>query len=574
MYDHDALTDPSEIVSDQVHSEKYRLPGETRLEAMYRIANHLADDSIHYRQLIDILIGQRFLPAGRIQSSAGTPRETTAFNCFVSDTIPDSMDGIMDMAKQAAATMRLGGGIGYDFSTIRPRGSNIHTLDAPASGPVSFMEIFDAVCKTIVSAGNRRGAQMGVLRIDHPDIEEFIHAKQNSDKLRNFNISVGITDEFMIAVMDDDEFELKWGGRAYKTVKARRLWDLIMRSTWDWAEPGVLFIDRINYENNLEYCETIAASNPCGEQPLPPGGACLLGSFNLTKYLVKADGEGPYTFDFDQLAADVHPVVRMMDNVIDRTVYPLEHQELEARRKRRMGLGVTGLANAIEACLGRGCYGSSWFRAFQDTIMQTIANEAYRASALLAKEKGPFPRYNPEKFNLVFLQKLDDDVYSLIAEHGLRNSHLTSVAPTGTISLAAGNISSGIEPVFSLHQTRTIKTPDGERQVDLVDYGLRVFGVEGKTSDQVTVDEHLGVLSIAQKWVDSACSKTLNVGDDVTWEQFQDIYMRAWKLGVKGCTTFRPSGKRFGILTAKAPESQEDAACTIDPKTGEKSCSD
>ena len=335
---------PQIKVCDDLHSQKYRLPNEEFSEACTRQAASMADNEDHRKLYKYILLNQRFMPAGRVQAAMGSPREVTAYNCFVSGIIDDSMESIMEKATQAAETMRRGGGIGFDFSHIRPSGDRIVSLESSASGPVSFMGIFDAVCQTIMSAGHRRGAMMAVLRVDHPDIEEFIRAKRNENKLTNFNISVGVTDEFMECVKNEKSFTLEFKGTPYRTINAKALWDEIMRNNWDWAEPGILFLDRINEENPLWYTETISATNPCGEQPLPPYGACLLGSFNLVKYVVNKK------FDFAQLKADIPHVVRAMDNVIDRTSYPLEEQQVEAKSKRRMGLGITGLANCLTMC--------------------------------------------------------------------------------------------------------------------------------------------------------------------------------------------------------------------------------
>lgn len=813
--------------------------------------------------------------------------------CFVSGTIYDTFTSgegnIMDRAKEAAETMRRGGGIGYDFSNIRPKGDMIRSLDSQASGPISFMGIFDAVCQTVSSSGHRRGAQMGVLRIDHPDIELFIRAKRNESELRGFNISVGVTDKFMAALnATDDSFDLVFDGRVYRTVSARKLWDEIMRSTWDWAEPGVLFIDRINSENNLYYAEKIAATNPCvtgeteiltrdgfrpiaeledttteiwdghgwsavipretgrnqkmlrirfsdgshldctlahkfytargklradelevkdrldkfefplvesgtetmdkaeaytrgffcgdgsieatrnrksiwlygekqellpflvhqsanecggdrtfvnlgnpdwsktavplsetvenrlhwlaglidsdghtqagkgakwptigissvdrdflvdvkklchtlglnaslrpmkaagtkmmpdgkggekeypvqesfrllingygswklrmmglptkrvllpestdeprnqyyvrvesieeiedaevvycfrnydtgkgifgcvssancGEQPLPPHGACLLGSFNLVKYLFEG------TFVDEQFKQDIYATVRAMDNVIDRTTYPLPEQEAEAKAKRRMGLGVTALANALEA-MGMP-YGSQEFLDEEERIFRMLANESYRASAMLAKEKGAFPLFDWRHYqHAPMILQLDDDVRELIRTYGLRNSHLTSIAPTGTISLCADNVSSGIEPVFSHGYERTIQTFDGPVVEKVEDYGVRFLGTKGLTAMECTPEQHLAVQAVAQKWIDSSVSKTCNVGDDVNFGKFKEIYRLAYKWGCKGCTTFRPSGKRFGILNETPPQEEEATACYIDPATGKKTC--
>ena len=577
---------PTLGISKEISQMKYRSKGESFKDAMVRVADALKDNEEHYLQFKDILLNQRFLPAGRVQAAIGAPREVTAFNCFVSGTLEDSMEDIMEKAAEAAQTMRLGGGIGYDFSSLRPRGDHIASLDSRSSGPISFMGIFDAICKTIASAGHRRGAQMGVLRVDHPDIEEFIKAKNNSITLTQFNVSVGITDAFMDAVINDKPFNLIFNGRVYKTVKAKALWDEIMRASWDWAEPGVLFIDTINKKNNLGYLETIAATNPCGEQPLPPYGACLLGSFNLTKYVKEWITEGiPVTyFDDETLKHDIAPVVRAMDNVIDRTVYPLEAQRREAQNKRRMGLGVTGVANAGEA-LGY-TYGSPEFLEWLEEVMTVIRDTCYQSSISLALEKGPFPLFQADKYlESGFALTLPEDIRRDIFNYGIRNSHLLSVAPTGTISLSADNVSSGIEPVFSHSYERTIQTFEGPKVERVEDYGYRVFGVKGKTANELSVFDHVKVLTTASKYVDSACSKTCNVGDDVTWDQFKDVYMQAYLGGASGCTTFRASGKRYGILNAAAvedvaeePEVEEDefieegGACYFDVNTGLRTC--
>jgi ribonucleoside-diphosphate reductase alpha chain len=574
---------PFMSLSQEIDKMKYRQENESFDDKIKRIAKALSDDPEHQYNLEDILGNMRFLPAGRVQSAMGSNRITTAYNCFVSGTIEDSMHSIMEKASEAAETMRRGGGIGYDFSKIRPRGDRIKSLDSQSSGPVSFMGIFDAVCQTIASSGHRRGAQMGVLRVDHPDIEEFIAAKRNSDKLTGFNVSVGITDKFMEALQNDgdDSFELCFDGLPVKTVSATKLWDEIMLSTWDWAEPGVLFIDRITEMNNLFYCEEIAATNPCGEQPLPAYGACLLGSFNLTKYV--EDNE----FNFTQFKKDIPHVVQGMDNVIDRTIYPLKQQSDEAKNKRRMGLGVTGLANAGEM-LGMP-YASPEFLVWAEKVFACLRDNCYRASARLAAEKGAFPLYREAYLQSNFIRSLPASVKKEIREHGIRNSHLTSIAPTGTISLVADNVSGGIEPVFSHYYERTIQTFDGPKVERVEDYAY-AHGIESKTANDISVQDHLAVLLLAQHYVDSACSKTCNVGDDVSYEDFKKVYVDAWKGGAKGCTTFRLSGKRFGILntieetvekeTKISSETQEMVeeegtveACFIDPLTGQKECS-
>lgn len=571
---------PQTRVGDYFHAMKYRGEGEAFRESNNRVAAALKDDDQHYHAFREITGAMRFMPGGRIQSAMGAARATTPYNCYVSGTIEDSFvhgeGNIMQRATEAAATMRMGGGIGYDFSTLRPRGASIRKLQSHSSGPISFMNIFDAVCKCVASSGHRRGAQMGVMRVDHPDIEEFLHAKQNTDQLTGFNLSIAVTDEFMVAVRDRQPFFLRWGGEVYKEVDAAALWEAIMRSTWDWAEPGVLFIDAINRLNNLSYCETIAATNPCGEQPLPPFGACLLGSFNLAKYVrpktVRSLSEASWSFDWAQLRADIPHVVRAMDNVVDRARYPLPQQEAEARNKRRMGLGVTGLANAGEA-LGHP-YGSPEFLAWTEEVLKTIAVESYRASALLAKEKGAFPLYDERYLDAPFIQGLPEDVRALIKAHGIRNSHLTSIAPTGTISLCADNVSSGCEPVFDYITSRPVNTPGGVEMVEVEDYGVANFGVRGRRASEVTAQEHIAVLTTAQLWVDSAVSKTCNMDGSMSWEDFKNLYWSAWEGGAKGCTTFNIDGKRMALLTGKSdkPKEEPELACTIDPVTGRREC--
>ena len=551
-------------ISEEIDTVKYRQTGEDFYSKIVRIAGALKDDAGHFEEFKDTLRHMRFLPAGRVQNAMGAARQTTAFNCFVSGVIEDSMDSIMGRATEAAETMRRGGGIGYDFSRLRPRGDRIKSLESKASGPVSFMGIFDAVCQTIASSGHRRGAEMGVLRIDHPDIEEFITAKNNSDKLTGFNISIGVTDKFMRCLEDGKPFPLEYDGEVYKEVDPENLWDMVMRSTWDWAEPGVLFIDTINKMNNLHYCETIEATNPCGEQPLPPYGACLLGSFNLTKYVLDQK------FDYGLFVKDIYTVVRAMDNIIDRTIYPLEAQATEARNKRRMGLGVTGLANAGEMC---GLpYASEQFMEFTETVLECLRDHCYSASADLAEEKGSFPLYDEYHYMQgKFIQTLPDWVQEKIKRQGIRNSHLTSIAPTGTISLTADNVSSGIEPPFSLYYDRTIQQFDGHTVQRVEDYAYRQ-GYSGRTANEIGAEEHLSVLSLTSQFVDSAVSKTCNVGDNVSYEQFKNLYYDAWKSGCKGITTFRAAGKRYGILNEVKEEDQKTEACFIDPSTGQKSC--
>lgn len=573
---------PQTEAADRLHGMKYRSPGEDFRESMNRVAFGLKDSDQHYHQFREIILDQRFLPGGRIQSAIGSSKHVTSHNCYVSGTIADSyVEGpgsIMARAHEAAATMRMGGGIGYDFSTLRPRGELVAKLQSQSSGPVSFMHIFDAVCLATASSGHRRGAQMGILRIDHPDIEEFIHAKNNRDKLVGFNISVAVTDEFMEAVANESEFALRWGGKNYRHVNAVELWENLMRSTWDWAEPGVIFIDTINRMNNLYYCETIASTNPCSEQPLPPFGACLLGSFNLVKYLGKQPvplGQNPWYFDFDQLKYDVAPVVRALDNVIDKTRYPLAEQRAEAITKRRMGIGITALANAGEA-LGYP-YGSTDFCEFETNVLGEISDAAYLASADLAAEKGSFPLFDAERYLVGnHVKTLSDEVRRAIKLKGIRNSHLTSIAPTGTISLCADNVSSALEPVFSYRQERPINTPTGAMIDILEDYGVKYLNVKGKLAADVTAEEHLKVLLTAQKYLDSAASKTVNMdGRKMPWADFKGIYQTVWENGGKGCATYNVAGRRGSLLSdadRDEPAFSDGDSCEIDMLTGRRNC--
>ena len=499
----------------------------------------------------------KFLPAGRITAGAGTARKVTLFNCFVMGTIPDSMGGIFDMLKEAALTMQQGGGIGYDFSTIRPKGALVTGVAADASGPLSFMDVWDSMCRTIMSAGSRRGAMMATMRCDHPDIEDFITAKSDAARLRMFNVSVLVTDPFMEAVKANGSWDLVFDGKVYQTVKARDLWNKIMRSTYDYAEPGVIFIDRINKANNLGYCETIAATNPCGEQPLPPYGACLLGSINLAR-LVKDPFEADADLDVDGLSKLVATAVRMMDNVVDASEFPLPQQAQEAQAKRRIGLGVTGLADALLMTGLR--YGSDEAARQTDRWLHAIARAAYLASVELAKEKGAFPLFDAEPFLASdAMMQMDDDVRDQIRTHGIRNALLTSIAPTGTISLYAGNVSSGIEPVFAYAYTRKVLQKDGTRtEEEVVDYAVQMW--RDKYGDADLPDyfvnaqtlaplDHVKMQAAAQKWIDSSISKTINCPEDISFDDFQDVYMQAYETGCKGCTTYRPNDVTGSVLS-------------------------
>ena len=570
-------------IAEQIWDMKYRLkqadgtPIDQSIEDTWRrIARALAaveqDPALWEDRFFSALDDFKFLPAGRITAGAGTARSVTLFNCFVMGTIPDSMGGIFDMLREAALTMQQGGGIGYDFSTIRPKGAPVTGVAADASGPLSFMDVWDAMCRTIMSAGSRRGAMMATMRCDHPDIEDFISAKQDSARLRMFNLSVLVTDAFMDAVKADAAWDLQFDGRIYHTVQARDLWNRIMQATYDYAEPGVIFIDRINAANNLSYCETIAATNPCGEQPLPPYGACLLGSVNLAR-LVRDPFTPKARLDEDALNDLVRVAVRMMDNVVDASRFPLDAQAQEARAKRRIGLGVTGLADALILTGLR--YGSDAAVAQTDTWMRAIARAAYLASVDLAAEKGAFPLFDADAYLASGnMQLMDDDVRSAVRTHGIRNALLTSIAPTGTISLYAGNVSSGIEPVFAHSYTRKVLQKDGSKTDEKVeDYAVQMWRqMHGDAplpdyfvdAQVLAPMDHVRMQAAAQKWVDSSISKTINCPKDISFDAFKDVYMAAWDMGCKGCTTYRPNDVTGSVLsvaedTDTAPEADKGA---------------
>ncbi len=572
-------------IAEQIWDSKYRLkladgtPIDLSVEDSWRrvardLARMEADPAAWEDRFYAALEDFRFLPAGRILAGAGTGREVTLFNCFVMGTIPDSMAGIFQSLKEAALTMQQGGGIGYDFSTIRPRGAPVHGVAADASGPLSFMDVWDAMCRTIMSAGARRGAMMATMRCDHPDIEAFIAAKQDSARLRMFNLSVLVTDAFMRAVRDDASWDLQFDGRIWRSLPARDLWNRIMRATYDYAEPGVIFIDRINQMNNLAYAETIAATNPCGEQPLPPYGACLLGSINLARLV-----EAPFTPDahLDMAALDdlVRVAVRMMDNVVDASRFPLPQQALEAQAKRRIGLGVTGLADALMMMGLR--YGAPDAIAQTRDWMKAIARAAYLASAGLAREKGPFPLFDADAFLASgFMGRMDDDVRQAVARDGMRNALLTSIAPTGTISLYAGNVSSGIEPVFAHAYTRKVLQKDGtRREEEVVDHAVRVWrDLKGDAPlpdwfvDAQTLPplDHVAMQAAAQEWVDSSISKTINCPEDIGFDDFKDVYLAAWDLGCKGCTAYRPNAVTGSVLSvAERPALTPGAPSLTEP---------
>ena len=584
-----------------IWASRYRQPGEADLDASRaRVARALAAAEERPAdwepRFLHALRDSRFLPGGRILAGAGTDRQVTLFNCFVMGTIEDSVDGIFDALKEGALTMQQGGGVGYDFSTLRPAGTPARHSGTIASGPVSFMRIWDAMCATILSTGARRGAMMATLRVDHPDIETFIEAKREAGELTRFNLSVLVDDAFMAAVDADDEWPLlfpasalemsegelverDWPGhgapvacRIVRRVPARRLWERIMRATYDHAEPGVLFADRINRGNNLGYRERISATNPCGEIPLPPYGACDLGSINLTAFVHR-----PFTsvasLDLDGVAETAAVAVRLLDNVIDVSGFPLAAQAEQARGSRRVGLGLTGLADAL-IMLGQH-YDSDMARETAAEVMRVIAHQAYRTSVALAREKGAFPFFDRAGYLAsAFVRALPEDIREGIARHGIRNSHLTAIAPTGTISLLADNVSSGIEPVFRFRFERRILDADGHpRTREVVDRAWalwqechpdREMSPAFVQADELAPDAHLAMQAALQPYVDSAISKTINVPEDVPFERFEHIYRRAFELGLKGCTTYRPNPVTGAVL--RESESATPC-CDIDRET-------
>jgi ribonucleoside-diphosphate reductase alpha chain len=572
-------------VGDEIWRKKYRYVGghgisedKTVEDTWRRVAKAAAgaeeNASAWEKKFLEILEDFRFLPGGRIISNAGTQRSAaTMFNCYVMNTIEDSIEGIFDTVKESAITQKQGGGVGFDFSTLRPAGSHIRGCEASSSGPISFMQVLDSTCRTIMSAGQRRGAQMAVMRCDHPDIMDFITAKRKNSALQMFNLSVAVTDKFVQAVRDNEMWELVFNGEVRKTVHAVELWELIMKSTYDFAEPGVIFIDKVNEMNNLRYCEEIKATNPCGEQPLPPYGACLLGSINLSRF-VKMPFSKNAGIDLSAIEKTVKTAVRFLDNIIEISGYPLKAQQLEAQRKRRMGIGITGLADAL-IFLGLKYGGKDSLNIAED-IMRTITYSAYEASSVLAGEKGSFPLFDAGKYaSSAFLSVLPGEIMDSISKRGIRNSHLISIAPTGTISLFAGNVSSGLEPLFALDYKRKIRNGDEHdtKTVDVCDYAYMKFIESHKgvkkipdyfvTSDDVHPDQHLEIQAVLQKYVDSSISKTINVPENFPYQDFKNIYMKAYDKGLKGCTTFRPSDHISGVLIKDDKKNEEEKKAPI-----------
>lgn len=540
------------------------------------IATNEDDQSLWQRAFYDILADYRFLPGGRILAGAGTAKRVTLFNCFVMGPILDSIDSIFDSLKETALTMQQGGGIGCDFSSLRPAGDPAVTSGEVASGPVPFMHIWDTLCQTMLATSTRRGAMMATLRCDHPDIETFVDAKRQAGALNNFNLSVLISDDFMKSVADDAQWTLRFPhtgavtgagppAHTYRTLPARTLWQRIVRAAHETAEPGVLFIDRINRENNLYYREEISATNPCGEIPLPPYGACDLGSINLTAF-VREPFAGNAVLDERLIRDTVAVAVRFLDNVIDVSHFPLERQLDQARSTRRIGLGITGLADAL-AMLGLH-YDSEAARALAASTMRLIRDTAYASSIDLAKQKGAFPHLDrPRYLQAPFIRRLPEPLRSGIADHGIRNSHLLAIAPTGTISLLAGNVSSGIEPIYALEAERVVRgMGPAPCQFEVRDHAYDRWLHGGHkmselpecfvTADALPPRAHLDMQSCLQQFVDNAISKTVNLPEDASAQDVAEVFETAYALGIKGCTVFRPGALRGQVLRAR-----EDSHC-------------
>jgi len=590
------VTKIQESISSKVWDLKYRYRLQDKIldrnieDTWQRVAKAVAKaeplkERAHWqKQFHSILQNFRFLPGGRILAGAGTKHNVTLFNCFVMNIAEDSLRGIFDGLEEGALTLQQGGGVGYDFSVLRPRGQYVKTAGTVASGPVSFMRIWDTTSAILLSTGARRGAMMGVLRCDHPDIEEFVTAKENPQELRHFNVSVMVSDAFMQAVKDNAEWPLifplskeeikkeslhekniiyrTWSNqrepvpcRIIKTIRARDLWQKIIKSAYDYAEPGVLFEDTINRLNNLWYCERISATNPCGEIPLPPYGACNLGSINLTQFV-----EHAYTpqakINWSELEKVTAIGTRFLDDVIDISHYPLRAQKIEAQQTRRIGLGLTGLGDIFIMMHIR--YGSPESIHLAQRIMQTIAETTWQTSIALAKEKGSFPLFSPEYARGEFIQKFSATIRVEAAQHGMRNSHHNTIAPAGTISLLANNISNGIEPVFRPEYERYVRSPDDERLTFQVrDYALQVWRDLKKSEDKppawadvssLLPEDHLNIQAAVQPYIDNAISKTINIPENFPFEKLEQVYTKAHALGLKGCTVFRPNPVTGSVL--------------------------
>jgi ribonucleoside-diphosphate reductase alpha chain len=595
-----SLALPPQQVTLDVLLEKYAKGEERGVDDVRRrVARALAaveKDPARWEPVFFDALQRGFIPGGRVNSAAGTPLAATLINCFVQpvgDSVSETVDGkpgIYVALMEAAETMRRGGGVGYDFSAIRPRGAKVRGTDSSASGPVSYMRVFDKSCETVESAGARRGAQMGILRCDHPDIEDFIHAKDEGE-LKNFNVSVAVTDAFMRAVVEDAAWELVHksppghdaegspyqradGLWVYRKLPARELWQQIMESTYDHAEPGVFFVDRANTDNNLSYCEAIESTNPCGEEPLPSYGCCCLGSINLAPF-VREPFSARARFDFKAFAKVVRPSVRMLDNVLDATVWPLEQQHAEARAKRRVGLGFTGLGDAL-IMLGLR-YESDEARRMAARIAEAMRDEAYGASVALAREKGAFPLLDAERYLSAphFASRLPERLKDEIRRHGIRNSHLLSIAPTGTISLAfADNASNGVEPPYAWTYQRKKRMPDGSlKTYDVEDHAWRLYKHVGGdmehlppafiTAMDISALDHMRMVAAVAPYIDSAISKTVNVAEDYPYDQFKDLYLEAWKAGLKGITTYRPN-KVLGSVLSVTPTPEAEQPSDLD----------
>ena len=604
------LYGPRTDFSKWIHATRHRAPEESFDDYCVRYARAVARDSKEqFYRTLSLLRSQTIMPAGRQQVSVGRPVTTTAFNCFVGGVIEDSVEGIFEAHKRSAITMSSGGGCGWDFSTIRPQGERVRGLGGmgAAAGPIEFMKVWNTMSNTLTRSW-ARGAMMAVMRIDHPDSIKFINAKHDQTTLQAFNMSLTVPDSFMEALAKDGLIDFQFNGQIFGQARAWDLWGPVMESNWDWAEPGVIFIDRVNKLNPLYYCEQIFATNPCGEQPLPPYGCCLLGSYNMVKFLVpyhqplpRLDESNPaivllysaaggkdqvkYELNWELFDEAVEMSVQAYDNVIDRTVYPLPQYAQEEKAKRRMGIGPVGMGDAL-AIMGYE-YGSNDYLNTQDEILKRALNVAYKTSSQLAKEKGSFPLFDVERYaEGEFFKRLDEDVQFEIVKRGLRNGLLTSIAPTGTIALDADNVSGGIEPAFAHKQERPInivnKTDGSRRDVELINYAYNFYGVKGKTADQTSPEDHIKTLCRAQYWICSGISKTCNVsgqiqgeGPGTTFEQFEQLYLQAYEGGAKSCTTFNLNGKRAGLLrsTDEQPSVpvEEGTACFIDEK-GIRSC--